>query len=562
MALSPLEHLASYHSAAADANTDETNALVNSLRDQLSQAYADAERDRQVWQNELSSMREVFGSAEKQRCRNQQTLSCQIVALRLREHFISLRGCIQLWALNVVNHGRSVLATRLHNFERQLADDRSCEPYEIEAEQLLSESSCWSEASSRTQSPIGTPSHSSTSPLSIAIPADTPDLIATTDSEHAYRNWKTRRRSSIKQPSFGPFEFVKSLGVGSCGSVLLVQTTQGLGVLKYIRRTAPATAGRDLRAVQSRLNRRLSSELKALQMLNHPFIVGLKMHATTQTHLCLLLEYLPGGDLFDLLENELSAEQVRFYAANVAMAVEHLSASQMAYRDLKPENLAVRWDGYLVLIDLGLVADVSQEKSYTMCGTPEYMAPEQIRGIGHDHCVDWWGLGVLVYEMATGSGPFAVPEDTSVYDVYELVLSFQPQSLRIPGGSEWTTCTQLVQALLVSEPSSRLGCQEAGFEQLKAHPFFDKWHWDAMMHGTIKAPHVPLPEEPQINLDASTKVIFDVFELGFEMQLTRQCGAPLSPQADFSPSSPLSFSPTTSPSPTNSGKMSPPPVMW
>ena len=183
------QHLASCHSAAADANTDETNALVNSLRDQLSQAYADAERDRQVWQNELSSMREVFGSAEKQRCRNQQTLSCQIVALRLREHFISLRGCIQLWALNVVNHGRSVLATRLHNFERQLADDRSCEPYEIEAKQLLSESSCWSEASSRTQSPIGTPSHSSTSPLSIAIPADKPDLIATTDSEHAYRCW-------------------------------------------------------------------------------------------------------------------------------------------------------------------------------------------------------------------------------------------------------------------------------------------------------------------------------------------------------------------------------------
>merc|ERR1712166_1371826 len=326
------------------------------------------------------------------------------------------------------------------------------------------------------------------------------------------------------------------------------------GALKCIRRTPSASSGQDIPTVQKWLNRRLSSELKALQMLNHPFIVGLKGHTTTQTHLCLLLEYVPGGDLFELLENELSLEQVRFFSANVALAVEHLSLSQIAFRDLKPENLAIRADGYLVLIDLGLVADVSEGKSHTMCGTPEYMAPEQIRGLGHDHCVDWWGLGVLVYEMATGIGPFAVPEDTSVYDVYELVLHFRPQGLRIEGGPEWEACAHLVQALLVHQPSSRLGCQGNGAGQPKAHPFFHGWQWDAMMHGTIKAPHVPLPEEPQINLDASTKVIVDVFELGFEMQLTRQCGAPLSPHADFSPSSPLSFSPNTSP---DTGKLSP-----
>ena len=158
----------------------------------------------------------------------------------------------------------------------------------------------------------------------------------------------------------------------------------------------------------------------------------------------------------------------------------------------------------------------------------EYMAPEQIRGLGHDHCVDWWGLGVLVYEMATGIGPFAVPEDTSVYDVYELVLHFRPQGLRIEGGPEWEACAHLVQALLVHQSSSRLGCQGNGAGQLKAHPFFHGWQWDAMVHGTLKAPHIPLPL-PEPITDATVHRKIDVFEPGFESRLQWEFGASASP---------------------------------
>lgn len=143
-----------------------------------------------------------------------------------------------------------------------------------------------------------------------------------------------------------------------------------------------------------------------LLQVNNPFIVSMHYVFQRSYRIYFIMEYVPGGELFRYLREErrLNEIRVKFYSAQIAIALGHLHKSQILYRDLKPENILIDSQGYIKLADFGLAKMARESNSF--CGTPEYISPEMLLGLGHDHTVDWWALGILIYEMIIGIPPF------------------------------------------------------------------------------------------------------------------------------------------------------------
>eukprot|EP00494_Astrolonche_serrata_P030119 UN30386 len=173
------------------------------------------------------------------------------------------------------------------------------------------------------------------------------------------------------------------------------------------------------------------TERKVISDINHPFIVSLHFAFQNETRLYLITDFFNGGELFWHLkiENYFSETRTRFYAAEIILALECLHKHGIVYRDMKPENLLLDDQGHIRLTDFGLSKDDLKGNSitHTFCGTPEYLAPEVIRQEGYGKAVDWWALGVLIYEMLTGLPPFY---NKNLRDMYDAILH---QPLKFPG---------------------------------------------------------------------------------------------------------------------------------
>ena len=151
------------------------------------------------------------------------------------------------------------------------------------------------------------------------------------------------------------------------------------------------------------------AERKIMENMRSPFIVQLHFAFQSDSRLYLVMDFMIGGQLFFHLRREkrFDVDKTRLYAAQIILALEYLHKKNIIYRDLKPENILVGADGYLKITDFGLSKVVMVgEKSYTFCGTPEYLAPEIYQNKGHDADCDWWSLGALIYEMLSGAPPF------------------------------------------------------------------------------------------------------------------------------------------------------------
>ena len=159
----------------------------------------------------------------------------------------------------------------------------------------------------------------------------------------------------------------------------------------------------------ARVQKQTKTELNVQANMNSPFIS--KVHGAFQnnTHIFYALEYLPGGELYKYMNNmvHLKINTAKFYAACVLLALKEMHKHKIAYRDVKPENLVMDSKGYVKVVDFGMAKPILEGKTWTICGTPEYLAPEVILHEGHNHAVDYWGFGVLMYEMLTGKTPFA-----------------------------------------------------------------------------------------------------------------------------------------------------------
>jgi len=201
--------------------------------------------------------------------------------------------------------------------------------------------------------------------------------------------------------------------------------------------------------------------------------------------LYLLFEYVCGGELFSHLRRagKFSNEVAKFFAGEIVLALEHMHLYDIVYRDLKPENLLIDSSGHIKITDFGF-AKIVHDRTWTLCGTPEYLAPEIIQSKGHGKAVDWWALGILIYEMLAGFPPFF---DDNPFVIYEKILRGE---FGFPGHVV-ATARDLIKGLLAHDRTKRLGNLKRGANDLKDHAWFASINWDDLYNKTIPSPLVP-----------------------------------------------------------------------
>ncbi|KAI3650464.1 hypothetical protein MP228_003945 [Amoeboaphelidium protococcarum] len=271
------------------------------------------------------------------------------------------------------------------------------------------------------------------------------------------------------------FQYVSTLGTGTFGRVMLVIHSTQYYALKILKKSE---------IIRLKQVEHIKSEKSVLTMLRHPFIVNMMANFQDSRNVYILLEYVPGGDLFSHLRRagRFSNEVARFYAAEIASAIAYIHSKSIVYRDLKPENLLLDSEGHIKIADFGF-AKVVLDRTWTVCGTPEYLPPEIIQSSGHGKAVDWWSFGVLIYEMINGFPPFL---DDSPMGIYQKILD---------GRIAWTDWIEkdakdLVKRLL-TDKSKRLGNLRGGSEEVKKHKWFKSIDFSRLEARQIAAPFRP-----------------------------------------------------------------------
>lgn len=299
------------------------------------------------------------------------------------------------------------------------------------------------------------------------------------------------------------FDLLKTIGQGGYGKVLLVRKNKGMDsgkvfAMKILKKATIARNSKD--AAHTRAERNI------LEAVKHPFIVDLKYAFQTGGKLYLVLEYLPGGELFMQLEKEgiLMEDHACFYSSEIVLAIEHLHSQGIIYRDLKPENVLLDRHGHVKLTDFGLCKEAITEGrvTHTFCGTIEYMAPEILTRSGHGKAVDWWSLGALIYDMLTGQPPFTAENRKKTIDKILKGKLNMPPYLTNEGRS-------LIKKLLRKNPAERLGGGPDDAQPIKTHPFFRHVKWDTLVYKNTEAPF-----PPNITCDEDTS--------WFDQKFTRQ----------------------------------------
>ncbi|OCT51413.1 Serine/threonine-protein kinase gad8 [Cladophialophora carrionii] len=281
-------------------------------------------------------------------------------------------------------------------------------------------------------------------------------------------NYVENRQGSLK---IDDFELLKVVGRGSFGKVMQVmkKDTGRIYALKTIRKAHIISRSEVAHTL---------AERSVLAQINNPFITPLKFSFQSPDKLYFVLAFVNGGELFHHLQKEqrFDINRSRFYTAELLCALECLHGFKVIYRDLKPENILLDYTGHIALCDFGLCKlDMKDEdRTNTFCGTPEYLAPELLLGHGYTKTVDWWTLGVLLYEMLTGLPPFY---DENTNEMYRKILQ---EPLHFPGPEIVPAAAKdLLQKLLDRNPERRLGA--GGAAEIKAHHFFAGIDWRKLL---------------------------------------------------------------------------------
>jgi RAC serine/threonine-protein kinase len=231
------------------------------------------------------------------------------------------------------------------------------------------------------------------------------------------------------------------------------------------------------------------TERNVLGRVRHPFIVGMKMAFQSKDKLYFVLDYCAGGELFFHLgkEERFPEPRARFYAAEIVLAISYVHSEGIIYRDLKPENVLLDETGNIKLTDFGLSKQGirgSSSGAHSLCGTPEYIAPEILNGQGHGRAVDWWSLGALLYEMLTGLPPFYCQDRDRLFEKIRKSELNYPKMLSPPA-------VGVLKGLLTKDPTRRLGSGPSDAADIQRNDFFASINWDELMQGGVTPPWRP-----------------------------------------------------------------------
>ena len=240
---------------------------------------------------------------------------------------------------------------------------------------------------------------------------------------------------------------------------------------------------------------RALAEREIMSLMYHPFIVRLHWTFQSPQHLFLVMTYVGGGELYELMERHLSLNGkpmpvpwARFYAAELALALEHLHSHGILYRDLKPENVLLGLDGHVCLTDFGLAMAVDEEEGAgEIAGTPYYISPDSLGEEPPDEGVDWWSFGIILYEMLFGAVPFGAGIENDVDAIFR-AISAEP--LRFPRLAS-SRQKSVVNKLLARDRAKRMCAAPRGFAQLETHPFFAQIDFGKLLHRQLPPPYLP-----------------------------------------------------------------------
>jgi len=304
------------------------------------------------------------------------------------------------------------------------------------------------------------------------------------------------RETKKKKVTLDDFEYLKVLGKGTFGKVILCRekVTSQLYAIKILKKTVIIAKEEVVHTL---------TENRVLQTTRHPFLTHLKYSFQTTDRLCFVMEYVNGGELFVHLSKErvFGEDRSRFYGAEILLALAYLHEQNIIYRDLKLENLLLDKDGHIKIADFGLCKEEMYygASTKTFCGTPEYLAPEVLEDSDYGRAVDWWGIGVVLYEMMIGRLPF-YNRDPEL--LFELILM---EEVRFPRNLS-KNARSLLEGLLIKDPKARLGGGEDDAKEIMRHPFFQAINWQDLYDKKVQPPW-----KPDIKSDTDTKYIPDEF---------------------------------------------------
>uniref|UniRef100_A0A8C1CBV6 protein kinase C n=1 Tax=Cyprinus carpio carpio TaxID=630221 RepID=A0A8C1CBV6_CYPCA len=288
----------------------------------------------------------------------------------------------------------------------------------------------------------------------------------------------------------GDFDLIRVIGRGSYAKVLLVRLKKNeqIYAMKVVKKEL-VHDDEDIDWVQTEKH-------VFEQASTNPFLVGLHSCFQTESRLFLVIDYVNGGDLMFHMQKQrkLPEEHARFYAAEICIALNFLHEKGIIYRDLKLDNVLLDQDGHIKITDYGMCKEGIRpgDTTSTFCGTPNYIAPEILRGEDYGFSVDWWALGVLMFEMMAGRSPFDIITDNPDMNTEEYLFQvILEKPIRIPRSLS-VKAASVLKGFLNKDPKERLGCQvQTGFTDIKSHTFFRSIDWDQLEQKQVMPPFKP-----------------------------------------------------------------------
>ena len=284
--------------------------------------------------------------------------------------------------------------------------------------------------------------------------------------------------SPLIEKTISNFKQIKVLGQGKYGKVFLVQETESKKLYAMKRIKKP-----DITNIH--LINQIKEEQKIFKQLNHPFILKLYYSFQDNNNLYLITDFMQGGELKSLLSKsiQLKENKAKFYLSEILLALEYMHKNNLIYRDLKPENILIDEKGHIKLSDFGISKILNENnKTYTLCGTSYYKAPEINLGKGYDRMCDFWSFGIIMFEMICGFKPFDINNNK------ELIIDYDNLNIPFIDDIKYSS-KDLIMKLLVVNPKERLGFNSV--DDIKNHEFFKNVDFNKVLSKKEIPPFIP-----------------------------------------------------------------------